>query len=375
MEPAERGGVADRRALRAVTLRCGARTGLASYCAGTAQPALPPWPSSGGRVLVTDVNACASPWLGARSVTARTAGSQLMLILGSGEGYKGFLYLRLILQAMLRGGMGRDAMVLALGGGVVGDVAGLAAACFMRGVRLAQHPTTLLACVDSSMGGKVGINTGSFKNAVGVIYPPCTMVARMGRVSTLPERQWQAGVAEAAKMAACLDRDFCNWLEAHAQDVALRAAPVVASMVTRCAELKSYVTARDDVEVGVRACLNLGHTIGHAAESGMRYRHWLHGEAVSMGVALMAHASHRLGLLTRDDATRLLRLLSSLRLPVRRPLGVDAVRLSCALAADKKNRGTSVCVVLLRDIGECCAREVPRAAVLNVWANASPRNS
>jgi 3-dehydroquinate synthase len=361
-------------AMRAVPVRSGRGTAVVAYHAGSSQPACLPLRPGAGLVMVTDINAGAMVTWGRRRYGAYgMAGRRLRVVLGTGESYKGFLYLRLILRAMLRAGLGRDAVVLSLGGGVVGDVAGLAAACFMRGVSIVQHPTTLLACVDSSMGGKVGINTGAFKNAVGCIHPPRYMEAQMGRVAALPLRQWRAGLAEAAKIAAGLDRDFYCWLAIHAHDVARRAAPAIASMVTRCAELKSYVTALDDVEAGARACLNLGHTIGHAVESGMSYMHWLHGEAVSLGIVLMAKASHRLGLLPRADAAQIVRMLASLRLPVRLPLGVDAARLADALSADKKNRGESVCVVLLRGIGDCVALEVPRDAMLWAWGGAVHR--
>ncbi len=362
-------------AMLAVPVRSSTSTVWVAYQARSSQPVCMQLRPGAGLVMVTDVNAGAMVNWGRRRGDYSASGRRLRVVLGTGESYKGFLYLRLILRAMLRAGLGRDAVVLSLGGGVVGDVAGLAAACYMRGVSIVQHPTTLLACVDSAMGGKVGINTGAFKNAVGCIHPPRYMEAQMGRVAALPWRQWRAGLAEAAKMGACLDRDFYCWLAVHSHDVARRAAPAVASMVSRCAELKSYVTARDDVEAGARACLNLGHTIGHAVESGMRYRHWLHGEAVSLGIVLMAYSSHRLGLLPRADAAQIVRMLASLLLPVRRPLGVDAARLADALSADKKNRGESVCVVLLRGIGDCVALEVPRDAMLCAWSGAVHRHT
>ncbi|MGQ1459237.1 3-dehydroquinate synthase [Acinetobacter baumannii] len=216
-------------------------------------------------------------------------------ILPDGEKYKDIQHLNLIFDALLEAGFNRDCTVLALGGGVIGDMAGFASACFQRGVYFVQVPTTLLSQVDSSVGGKTGINHPLGKNMLGAFQQPQVVLADMAQLNTLPERELSAGLAEVIKYALLGDEDFLVWLEENMDGLVARDADLLAEAVYRSCAHKARIVANDEKEQGERALLNLGHTFGHAIESYLGYGTWLHGEAVATGMVMAADLSQRLG--------------------------------------------------------------------------------
>jgi 3-dehydroquinate synthase len=273
------------------------------------------------------------------------------LLLEDGESHKTFANVARILDALAELGATRDACVIALGGGVVGDMAGFAAACWMRGIDFIQMPTTLLAMVDSSVGGKTGVNLPAGKNLVGAFHQPRAVVADIDVLATLPERQFRAGLAEVVKGAAIGDPDFFAWLEAHADALVGREqVPLVEAIARKC-RYKAGVVARDETERGERALLNLGHTFGHALETAGGYTEWLHGEAVAIGMVLAARLSERLGMAGVEDTARLAALLHRLGLPTAPAAGGDAERLLALMRLDKKNVAGTLRLILWRGIG------------------------
>jgi 3-dehydroquinate synthase len=222
-------------------------------------------------------------------------------ILPDGEKYKDIQHLNLIFDALLEAGFNRDCTVLALGGGVIGDMAGFASACFQRGVYFVQVPTTLLSQVDSSVGGKTGINHPLGKNMLGAFQQPQVVLADMAQLNTLPERELSAGLAEVIKYALLGDVDFLVWLEENMDGLVARDANLLAEAVYRSCAHKARIVANDEKEQGERALLNLGHTFGHAIESYLGYGTWLHGEAVATGMVMAADLSQRLGWISTED--------------------------------------------------------------------------
>lgn len=225
-------------------------------------------------------------------------------ILPDGEKYKDIQHLNLIFDALLETGFNRDCTVLALGGGVIGDMAGFASACFQRGVYFVQVPTTLLSQVDSSVGGKTGINHPLGKNMLGAFQQPQVVLADMAQLNTLPDRELSAGLSEVIKYALLGDADFLVWLEQNMDGLIGRDADLLAEAVYRSCTHKARIVANDEKEQGERALLNLGHTFGHAIESYLGYGTWLHGEAVATGMVMAADLSHRLGWISNDDVER-----------------------------------------------------------------------
>ncbi len=225
-------------------------------------------------------------------------------ILPDGEKYKDIQHLNLIFDALLEAGFNRDCTVLALGGGVIGDMAGFASACFQRGVYFVQVPTTLLSQVDSSVGGKTGINHPLGKNMLGAFQQPQVVLADMAQLNTLPERELSAGLAEVIKYALLGDEDFLVWLEENMDGLVARDADLLAEVVYRSCAHKARIVANDEKEQGERALLNLGHTFGHAIESYLGYGTWLHGEAVATGMVMAADLSQRLGWISNEDVAR-----------------------------------------------------------------------
>ncbi|WP_223850132.1 3-dehydroquinate synthase [Acinetobacter seifertii] len=225
-------------------------------------------------------------------------------ILPDGEKYKDIQHLNLIFDALLEAGFNRDCTVLALGGGVIGDMAGFASACFQRGVYFVQVPTTLLSQVDSSVGGKTGINHPLGKNMLGAFQQPQVVLADMSQLNTLPERELSAGLAEVIKYALLGDVDFLVWLEENMDGLVARDANLLAEAVYRSCAHKARIVANDEKEQGERALLNLGHTFGHAIESYLGYGTWLHGEAVATGMVMAADLSQRLGWISTEDVAR-----------------------------------------------------------------------
>lgn len=222
-----------------------------------------------------------------------------------GEKYKTLESLNLIFTALLQGNHGRDTTIIALGGGVIGDVAGFAAASYQRGVRLIQIPTTLLSQVDSSVGGKTAVNHELGKNMIGAFYQPSMVIIDTHTLGTLPKREVNAGLAEVIKYGAILDYEFFEWLEAHIDELVALNNESLQHCIARCCQIKADVVARDETEKGDRALLNLGHTFGHAIETHLGYGNWLHGEAVSTGMMMAAALSEQLGDISVADVSRL----------------------------------------------------------------------
>lgn len=285
------------------------------------------------------------------------------LILPDGEEQKSLETFAKILNALMEHGFHRDACLVALGGGVIGDIGGFAASCYQRGIDYVQVPTTLLAQVDSSVGGKTAVNHPSGKNMIGAFYQPTCVLADTDTLKTLPPREFAAGLAEVIKHSLILDEEFFVWLEEHLDEVTAFDTAALGLVVRRNCELKAAIVAEDERERGRRALLNLGHTFGHALESLSGYRQLLHGEAVSIGIALAARTSAQLGLLNDSDCDRIEALLTRARLPVSTS-DVEVSRLLERMHMDKKASAKGLNLVLLQRIGEGIVAPSPDDALL-----------
>jgi len=271
-------------------------------------------------------------------------------ILPDGEAHKTLATMSAILDALVEQRMNRDCAVVALGGGVVGDLAGFAAACYQRGVDYVQVPTTLLAQVDSSVGGKTGVNHPGGKNLIGAFHQPVAVLSDTDTLTTLPDRELRAGIAEVIKYGLIREPAFFEWLEDHVGELLARDPAALAHAIHVSCACKADIVARDEREQGERALLNLGHTFGHAIETAAGYGSWLHGEAVATGMAMAAEMSRRLGWLDRASVDRLRALLGRAGLPVDPPrLGRD--RALELMRMDKKVAAGQIRLVLLRSIG------------------------
>jgi 3-dehydroquinate synthase len=270
--------------------------------------------------------------------------------LPDGEQYKTLEYVSRVLDVLVSNRFGRDAVVLALGGGVVGDLAGFAAACYQRGIAFAQLPTTLLAQVDSSVGGKTGVNHPGGKNLIGAFHQPCVVFADTATLRTLPPRELRAGLAEVVKYGLVFDLSFLDWIEANVDRLLALDDAALAHAIYRSCELKADVVRRDEREAGDRALLNLGHTFGHAIETATGYTEWLHGEAVAAGMLVAADMSSRMGLLPLADVQRVRDLLQRIGLPVDAPKFGGARALDC-MRMDKKVQSGRIRLVLLEKLG------------------------
>ena len=273
------------------------------------------------------------------------------LVLPDGEAFKTLEQTTRVFDALAAMGASRDACIVALGGGVIGDLAGFAAACWMRGIDFVQMPTTLLAMVDSSVGGKTGVNLPAGKNLVGAFHQPCAVFADTSALDTLPVREYRAGLAEVVKYGALGDAGFFAWLEQHAAGLNARDTDTVAEAIARCCAHKAAIVARDETERGERALLNFGHTFGHALETECGYGTLLHGEAVAIGMCQAATLSARCGMADAADGPRLATLLATLGLPVTPPAGLDPDALLAHMRLDKKNLGGRLRLILWRGIG------------------------
>ncbi len=274
------------------------------------------------------------------------------VILPDGEQYKNIETLTFIFDALLRRRCDRSVTLAALGGGVIGDMAGFAAACYQRGVPFIQIPTTLLAQVDSSVGGKTGINHPLGKNMIGAFHQPRCVIADTDTLTTLNDRELRAGVAEVIKYGLIRDRAFFEWLEAHIEEVLARRSDALIHVIERSCRNKAEVVAADEREGGIRALLNLGHTFGHAIETGVGYGKWLHGEAVAAGMCAAADLSMRLGELDAGELERIVALTERAGLPVRLPPELETGRYLDLMAVDKKVQAGKLRLVLLRGIGD-----------------------
>jgi 3-dehydroquinate synthase len=259
--------------------------------------------------------------------------------------------------------MNRDCMVLALGGGVVGDIAGFAAATYQRGVACLQLPTTLLAQVDSAIGGKTGVNHPGGKNLIGAFHQPVAVITDTDTLGTLPDREFRAGLAEVIKAALIADGGFFDWLEREIEPLLARNPDALAEAISRACRIKAGIVARDEREEGPRALLNLGHSFGHAIETGLGHGRWLHGEAVAAGIVLAAELSERSGRLAAGEVGRVRGLLARAGLPVDPPQ-IGRERMLALLGMDKKVAGGRLRLVLLDAIGAAsCTADFSRDAL------------
>jgi len=299
------------------------------------------------------------------------------IILPDGEQYKNMVTLGKIFDALLEQRCARDTSIVALGGGVIGDISGFAAACYQRGVDFIQVPTTLLSQVDSSVGGKTGVNHALGKNMIGAFYQPQCVLADINTLRSLPARELSAGIAEVIKYGLLADKEFFIWLEENINQLMhLDTAAVTHAIQTSC-QCKADIVASDEQEKsGRRALLNLGHTFGHAIETGMGYGNWLHGEAVACGMALAAEFSARLGWLNEDDVARIRRVLQSANLPVDLPEQLNADQMLEMMALDKKVQAGKLNLILLKAIGEAVmTHEYDQTLLLSTLTDAaSSRN-
>ncbi len=285
------------------------------------------------------------------------------LVLPDGERYKTLDTAGQIFSALIAHCYSRQCTLVALGGGVIGDLTGFAAACYQRGVPFIQIPTTLLAQVDSSVGGKTGVNHPQGKNMIGAFWQPRCVVIDINTLNTLPDRELRAGLAEVVKYGLIRDPEFFAWLENNAPALLRRDPQALAYAIERSCLNKAQVVAADERESGQRALLNLGHTFGHAIETGLGYGTWLHGEAVAAGTCLAAAMSRRLGWLDQDEVDRVTTLFSRLGLPVNAPaLGVD--NYIGIMSVDKKVRAGKIRLVLLAEIGRAVVTDEYDTTVL-----------
>ncbi|MGH8831002.1 MAG: 3-dehydroquinate synthase [Polaromonas sp.] len=293
----------------------------------------------------------------------------LQVSLPDGEVHKDWPTLQLIFDALLENGCDRKTVLFALGGGVVGDMTGFAAASYMRGVPFVQVPTTLLAQVDSSVGGKTAINHPLGKNMIGAFYQPLLVVCDLDVLATLPSRELSAGLAEIIKYGPIADMAFLEWIEANLDALLAKEPAALAHAIRRSCEIKAWVVGQDEREAGLRAILNFGHTFGHAIESGLGYGEWLHGEGVGCGMVMAAHLSQRLGLVDMAFVDRLARLVRRAELPVKGPVlsaTDNAGRYLELMRIDKKSEAGEIRFVVIDGPGKAAVRSAPDALVREV---------
>ena len=306
-----------------------------------------------GRQVMIVSNETVAPLYLARYVAAIEALGKTVAtcILPDGEKYKNIEHLNLIFDALLASGFNRDCTVLALGGGVIGDMAGFASACFQRGVYFIQVPTTLLSQVDSSVGGKTGINHPLGKNMIGAFQQPQVVLADMSQLKTLPPRELSAGLAEVIKYALLGDADFLTWLEQHMDALVQGDEATLAEAVYRSCAHKARIVANDEKEQGERALLNLGHTFGHAIESYLGYGEWLHGEAVATGMVMAADLSQRMGWISEEDLARTKNIIQRANLPIVCPQ-IPLDEFLAYMSHDKKVLNGQLRLVLMQAVGQ-----------------------
>jgi 3-dehydroquinate synthase len=301
------------------------------------------------------------------------------VILPDGEQYKTLDDCNRIFNRLLERRFDRDVTLIALGGGVVGDITGFAAACYQRGVNFIQIPTTLLAQVDSSVGGKTGVNHPLGKNMIGAFHQPRCVIADTDTLATLPDRELSAGIAEVIKYGLIRDARFFDWLEQHIDNLLARDTDTLMHAIEVSCRNKAEVVAADEHEAGQRALLNLGHTFGHAIENGMGYGNWLHGEAVAAGMCMAAAMSRRLGWLSDADLQRIVTLIGRARLPVYPPARLAPARLRELMTVDKKVKDGRLRLVLQQGIGRAVVTgefdQAALTATLETWVDPSAGHS
>lgn len=315
----------------------------------------------GATVAIVTNESVASRYLARLEASLAPLGKTIIrIVLPDGEVFKTWETLNLIFDKLLAERADRKTTLIALGGGVIGDMTGFAAASYMRGVPFIQVPTTLLAQVDSSVGGKTGINHPLGKNMIGAFYQPQAVIADISVLRSLPPRELAAGLAEVIKTAAIGEHAFFSWIEDNTAALSGYDEAALAIAVRRSCEIKAKVVGQDEREGGVRAILNFGHTFGHAIEAGLGYGEWLHGEAVGCGMVMAADLSVRLGLLSEASRARIVKVTREVKLPTRAPaLGED--RYIDLMRVDKKAEAGEIKFILLKKIGEAVMSSVPEA--------------
>ncbi len=322
-------------------------------------------PAASQALIVTNVTVAPLYAEQLRAALAPRHKKIFVVTLPDGEEHKTWQTLNLIFDALLENAADRKTVIYALGGGVVGDMAGFAAASYMRGVPFVQVPTTLLAQVDSSVGGKTAINHPLGKNMIGAFYQPRLVVCDLGTLATLPARELSAGLAEVIKYGPIADMELFAWLEANIERLMARDTAALAHAVKRSCEIKAWVVGQDEREAGLRAILNFGHTFGHAIEAGMGYGQWLHGEAVGCGMVMALHLSKALGLIDSAFVERVTALIRKAGLPTVGPqLGAD--RYLELMQVDKKAEGGEIKFVVIDRPGQARVRSAPEAMVRDV---------
>jgi len=274
------------------------------------------------------------------------------VILPDGEEFKTLEVMNQVFDSLLKSRFSRRVTLIALGGGVIGDMTGFAASCYQRGVPFIQIPTTLLSQVDSSVGGKTAVNHALGKNMIGAFYQPQCVIADTKTLDTLEDKQLSSGLAEVIKYGLINDPDFFNWLEANISGLRKRDPATLAEAIERSCQDKADVVAQDELEQGVRALLNLGHTFGHAIETGMGYGNFLHGEGVAVGMLMAADLSQRMGWISLPDVERIKAILTAAGLPVSVPEGMTADQFMALMSVDKKVQDGLIRLVLLKGIGK-----------------------
>lgn len=305
----------------------------------------------GNQVMIVTNETVAPLYLHALLSELKKTHNVMHIILPDGEQYKNQHHINLIYDALMDNHCSRDVTLVALGGGVIGDMTGFAAASFMRGVNFIQIPTTLLSQVDSSVGGKTGINHPKGKNMIGAFWQPRMVLADMHTLTTLPNRELSAGIAEVIKYALIMDVSFLTWLEASMASLMARDEATLAEAVARCCQYKADIVAQDERESGKRALLNFGHTFGHVIETHEGYGRWLHGEAVAAGMVQAAKLSQKMGWISKDDVQRICDVLLAAGLPILPP------KIECRTALqlmqhDKKVKSGQLRLILLKSLGE-----------------------
>jgi 3-dehydroquinate synthase len=315
-------------------------------------------------VIITNVTV--SP-LYAKQVTElieRVGCQTALLELPDGEQYKSLEIFNQVMTFMIENNFSRDVVMVALGGGVIGDLVGFAAACYQRGVDFIQVPTTLLAQVDSSVGGKTAVNHPMGKNMIGAFYQPKSVIIDTNCLATLPEREFAAGMAEVIKYGIIYDSDFFDWLELNLDALYALEQEALTDAISRCCEIKAEVVALDEKESGIRALLNLGHTFGHAIESCLGYGQWLHGEAVAAGIVMATKTAQLQGLVTESQLKRIISILKQAKLPVNAPVEMAFSDFMTHMMRDKKVLSGELRFVLPTDIGKAeVVKGVPESVI------------
>ena len=273
-------------------------------------------------------------------------------VLPDGEKYKTLEYFESIISSLLKEKYSRNATLIALGGGVIGDITGFAAACYQRGIHFIQIPTTLLAQVDSSVGGKTAVNHALGKNMIGAFHQPVAVIADTTVLDTLNDRELIAGLAEVIKYGLIQDKGFFDWLENNIDKLLARDKTALAYAIEVSCRCKATIVEQDEREGGLRAILNLGHTFGHAVETALQYKDWLHGEAVGLGMVMAAYFSQKMNWLSIDDVQRICALIKKTGLPTALPEGVSTDTMLNNMAVDKKARDGKIFFILLKTIGQ-----------------------